>query len=229
MSSEKLEKLVVVGELGTGKTSMINRLIKGYMPTEERPTLGSAYVDHPIEVSPTEKRKFRIWDTSGEERFHSMFPAYYRDAKSAIVVFDTSDHKSFENLEFWINMTRVQGGPAFPFILVGTKTDLRANVTREEAQQIATKEGCPLLYCSAQTGNGIEEVFKQAVKAEPVKFYNPALPTQTQDQYTEPEPKETPSMLDYKTLIGDGSIVKIEPNTPSNDGDDKPKSEPCSC
>ncbi|KAG4961564.1 hypothetical protein JHK87_038197 [Glycine soja] len=82
-------KLVLLGDMGTGKTSIALRFVKGHFFPNQEPTIGAAFFTQILSLSEATV-KFDIWDTAGQERYHSLAPMYYRGAAAAIVVYDIS-------------------------------------------------------------------------------------------------------------------------------------------
>lgn len=68
--------------------------------------------------------KFQIWDTAGQEKYHSLAPMYYRGAAAAIVAYDITRRSSFETLKLWVNELRELGPEHIVIAVCGNKTDL---------------------------------------------------------------------------------------------------------
>ena len=81
------------------------------------------------------KIKAQIWDTAGQERFRSITNAYYKGAKGALLVYDTTRRDTFDNINKWVPELRQSGDKEATIILVGNKVDL----TNE--RQVSTEEG----------------------------------------------------------------------------------------
>jgi Ras-related protein Rab-21 len=92
----------------------------------------------------------QLWDTAGQERFKAMAPMYYRNANAALLVFDVTNHTSFEEVKSWIlELQRNVQEPMF-LLLVGNKIDLveQRAVSREEAFIYAQSIGAKFLETS---------------------------------------------------------------------------------
>merc|ERR1711881_543120 len=79
--------------------------------------------------------RLQLWDTAGQERFRSLIPSYIRDSSVAIVVYDITNRKSFENVQKWHDDVRVERGNKVIVFLVGNKTDLA------DKRQVSVAEG----------------------------------------------------------------------------------------
>ncbi|THU74734.1 hypothetical protein C4D60_Mb04t36530 [Musa balbisiana] len=80
-------KLVLLGDMGTGKSSLVLRFVKGQFLEFQESTIGAAFFSQTLAVSDATV-KLEIWDTAGQERYHSLAPMYYRGAAAAIIVYD---------------------------------------------------------------------------------------------------------------------------------------------
>ena len=99
-------KVVLIGESGVGKTCIINRFIQDTFNPSEVPTLSASFVEKTIEFKEYDGKaiKFLIWDTAGQERFRSIGKIFYNEAKAAIMVYDITNEKSFEQIkQYWYN------------------------------------------------------------------------------------------------------------------------------
>ncbi|KAL7721613.1 Sphingomyelin phosphodiesterase [Entamoeba marina] len=151
-------KAVIVGESGVGKTTICNDITNGDFQTTS-PTVGAEFV--------TFNKKFNnkmvtvhMWDTSGQERFHSISRSFYRNAKAAIVVYDISRKKTFEKLDYWITDIKNNSDDVV-MICVGNKVDLEREVTIEEARAFAIKHELVYTETSAKTLEGIDDMIKE--------------------------------------------------------------------
>ena len=73
--------------------------------------------------------KLDIWDTAGAERYHSITPMYYRNARAAVVVYDISDAETFERAKAWVTDLREKIDLDTVIALVGNKVDLGEEVS----------------------------------------------------------------------------------------------------
>ena len=111
-------KIVLLGEAGVGKSSLVNRYCKGTFSESYKITIGGAYLKKEIILKNGNSLIFHFWDTGGQERFRSMASLYYKDASAAILCFDVGDKKTLDALTFWIEELKEKGNPPFGFPLV---------------------------------------------------------------------------------------------------------------
>lgn len=88
-------KIVLLGDMGVGKTCMSIRYAYGKFSNTHEATIGGCFLTKDEELDEVVV-KFEIWDTAGQERYHSLAQMYYKNAIAAIVVFDVTSRDSFE-------------------------------------------------------------------------------------------------------------------------------------
>jgi len=131
-----LFKVVLVGESGVGKSSLIQQFTQGEFQQDLRATIGVEFALHEMEVD-GKKIRTQIWDTAGQERYRAITNLYYRRAHGVILVYDVTTHSSFRALDRWLDEARTHIPTDACITLVGNKSDLRhlRTVERTEAQK----------------------------------------------------------------------------------------------
>lgn len=76
----------------------------------------------------TKSIRVQIWDTAGQVRFRQQCESYFKGAVGIILVYDVTDAKSYENIEYWLNKVKEIGGNNIEIILIGNKIDMRNEV-----------------------------------------------------------------------------------------------------
>ncbi|KAJ3448971.1 ras-related protein rab-5c [Anaeramoeba flamelloides] len=155
-------KVVLLGSTGVGKTAIVDRFVKNVFNQNTKVTVGSAFNTKPIKIG---KQEFHlnIWDTAGQEKFHSLAKMYYRDAVAAIICFDITKQESFLECSRWRSELQESGSPDILLTIVGNKTDLEGSrtVKLEAAEKWAQNNDCVYLETSAKSGYNIQEIFDQ--------------------------------------------------------------------
>ncbi|KAJ9183971.1 hypothetical protein P3X46_007763 [Hevea brasiliensis] len=179
-------KLVLLGDMGTGKTSLVLRFVKGQFFDFQESTIGAAFFTQVLSLNEATV-KFDIWDTAGQERYHSLAPMYYRGAAAAVVVYDITSMESFERAKKWVLELQRQGNPNLIMFLAANKADLeeKRKVASEEGEQYAKENGLVFLETSAKTAQNVNELFyeiaKKLVKAAPLRPTGMKLHTRQQE------------------------------------------------
>lgn len=127
-------KLVLLGEAAVGKSSLVLRFVSDDFQENKEPTIGAAFLTQKCSL-PNRTIKFEIWDTAGQERFASLAPMYYRNAQSALVVYDVTKPTSFIKARHWVNELKAQASPGIVIALVGNKLDLVEDDEEEDGEE----------------------------------------------------------------------------------------------
>ena len=160
--SDYLFKILIIGDSGVGKSSILSRFADQHYSSEYISTIG---VDFRIQTLEIDGKiiKLQIWDTAGQQRFRTITNSYYRGAHGALVVYDVTDRQSFNHLPNWLKEIDKSGQQSIPILIIGTKTDLtnKRVISKEEGQQFAQHYQLKLIETSAKDNQNIEECFRQ--------------------------------------------------------------------
>lgn len=164
-ASSKKYKLVLLGESGVGKSSLVQRLIKDTFSAQLNSTVGASFFRFACTVSDDVVVHFDIWDTAGQERFKSLASMYYRGAAAAFVVYEITSRETYERAKVWATELHVNS-PETIVMLVGNKGDLETDrrVEAEEAANYAAELGAMFREASARSGAGVQEAFRDIAK-----------------------------------------------------------------
>jgi len=165
-------KIVLLGEAGVGKTSIITRYISGSFSQVVMTSTGSSFVAKKIELDDKKKVKLQIWDTAGQERYRSLAKIFYQSAAVAVLVYDVTLKKSFEQLkEYWVKEIKDNAPDNIIIAIAANKSDdyLNQDVDTADGKKLAKSLDALFICTSAKLGNGIEELFKLSGE----KFLNP--------------------------------------------------------
>jgi small GTP-binding protein len=151
-------KIVMVGDGGVGKTSLVRRYCENKFDESRIQTLGVDFQSHDVVVDTDTLVRLSIWDVAGQDRFSSFRDQFYTGALAIALVYDVTDPSSFFSLQHWkreVNSTV----PSVPMGIVGNKADLTPIVPHDEAKGWAIQEGIPFIATSARTSENVEAMF----------------------------------------------------------------------
>ena len=164
-------KIILVGDSGVGKTTIIGRYLNKFDKTEQS-TIGASFANKTEEIDGNIVI-FEIWDTAGQERFRSVNSIFYQKSYICIMVFDITKKDTFEHLSsFWYDAVKQHAHEKVIFHVCGNKIDLfdKEEVDRAKVKEYCEKINCDYIFVSAYEENSsyIDEMFKRLGK----KFIN---------------------------------------------------------
>ena len=164
-------KILLLGDSGVGKSSLLLRYTKHEFNVDMRSTIGVEFALKYLKID-NFQLKVQIWDTAGMERYRSITSAYYKGAKGVIIVYDICREKSFENVDKWIEDFKSKADEDAVILLIGNKNDLdnKREVNKEEAELKAQKNKFAFMETSAKDNNNVDKAFETLFK-EIVKNY----------------------------------------------------------
>ena len=95
-----LLKVIILGDSGVGKTSLMNQYVNNKFSEQYKATIGADFCTKDVTID-DKLVTLQIWDTAGQERFQSLGVAFFRGADACILVYDMTNPKSFESLDKW--------------------------------------------------------------------------------------------------------------------------------
>ncbi|KAI9317380.1 P-loop containing nucleoside triphosphate hydrolase protein [Dichotomocladium elegans] len=175
---EYLYKILVVGDLGTGKTSIIRRYVHNIFSSNYKSTIGVDFALKVIQWSPEVIVRLQLWDIAGQERFGNMTRVYYKEALGAFVVCDLTRQTTFEGVTKWKNdidakvtLPEAWGGGRIPVVLLANKSDLVSeghgqHVNHAEMDELCEKHGFIKWFeTSAKDNTNIDDAARYLIKA----------------------------------------------------------------
>ena len=158
-------KVVVVGDSGVGKTNIIKRFISNKFIANSKATVGVEFTNKSYRIN-DRVFKIEIWDTAGQERYKSITAAYYKGAKGALVVYDTTQKESYDNIDKWMLEIKDKGSKDMKIMIIGNKTDLinERKISTKEALEKAKIMNTPMMETSALNATNIKEAFFDLLK-----------------------------------------------------------------
>ena len=158
-------KIVLIGDTSVGKTNILSKYLTDEFDPESKATVGVEFGTKNFKIE-NNIVKVQIWDTAGQERYRSITNAYYKGAKGALLVYDITNKKSFDNLDKWISDLKINGDEKISIVLLGNKSDLENQrvISTEEGKNKAELFKFAFMETSALNGNNIERAFDELIK-----------------------------------------------------------------
>ena len=166
MSDIESFKVVLVGESGVGKTSIITQFIDQTFQEDQQSTTGGTFSTKSVKCGNNKTLKFEIWDTAGQERYRSLTKMFYKDANAAILVYDITRKDSFEQLKlYWAEQIK-ECPENIIVVIAANKNDLiqKEEVDEEEARKFASDLGAIFVGTTATQVESINELFIEIAK-----------------------------------------------------------------
>jgi small GTP-binding protein len=151
-------KVVLLGNSGAGKTSILDYALTNTPKVDPQPTIGCIASVLNI-VLPSGPVQLRVWDTAGQELYRSIVPIYVRGAAAALLVYDVTDEKSIDALDHWHSVLMEEQSGDILIYVVANKIDQHGTVSDAQGEGIARKVNGSFHRVSAKTGDGINELF----------------------------------------------------------------------
>ncbi|CAD7086690.1 unnamed protein product [Hermetia illucens] len=156
---DHLFKLLIIGDSGVGKSSLLIRFSDDMFSGSYITTIGVDFKIRTVVID-GQRVKLQIWDTAGQERFRTITSTYYRGTHGVIIVYDVTNGDSFANVRRWLQEIE-HNCDVVNKILVGNKNDdpARKVVLTEDAQRFARQMDIELYETSAKDNINVEKMF----------------------------------------------------------------------
>ena len=200
-------KIVILGETGVGKTSIISQYIDSIFQEDLQATTGGSFSSKTYTYDHGKLLKLEIWDTAGQERHRSLTKMFYKDAGAAVLVYDITSSFTFEELKnYWAEQIKESAPQDIILAIAANKSDLseQEKVDEDEARKLANDLGAIFCSTSAKNSHGIDDLFLQIAKKH--------TGTDVIELKNEDDDYSIPSNQDEKELSKKGSI-KITENS----------------
>ena len=171
-------KIVFVGDINVGKTSVMNRFINNEFSGEYdvnkiriniiliQATIGVDFATKTIEHNDN-SIKLQIWDSAGQERYKALIPSYVRGSSIIFILYDISNRNTFNNITTWINFIKEVNTDNSFLVLCGNKIDLPRQVSTNEGKVLAEKEKMFFFETSAKNATGVNEMMYTCISKLP--------------------------------------------------------------
>ena len=158
-------KIIVAGDGGVGKTTLILKYTEKRFRESYIPTIGVQWTVKNVQIG-EDAYKLILWDVAGQDKFRSMRANFYEGSQAAIIVFDVTNPISFDHVENWIQEVQENCGK-IPYIILGNKIDLveRRRIFPETLEPLLKRMNLPYFETSAKTGENVINMFTEVVQS----------------------------------------------------------------
>ena len=169
-------KIIILGEGGVGKTTLLHRYVSNIFMDSTKMTIGTDFFIKKVDLSidnAVYQLTLLLWDFAGQERFRFILNEYIKGAEGIILAFDLSRIATLYRIKNWIGLLKeggVWGDPEIKFFLLGTKKDLIADdpapISQEKIDEFKEEFNVDSYFeTSSQNGLGVEEFFNYVAKS----------------------------------------------------------------
>ena len=200
-------KIVLVGEAGVGKTSIIHQFTYHKFDPDCISSISAQFISKTIEYQGYGAIKYDIWDTAGQERYRSMAKIFYKDARVIVFVYDITSESTFDGMkDYWYEQTKINCEKDAILAVVANKNDLYGEqvVSDEVGQQFADDIGAIFQSTSALSESGINKLFDNIGR----KIIDPDFDYKDSDKvakanYDKKQNKQKDEEKDKRVKLGD--------------------------
>ena len=158
-------KVLLIGNSGVGKSSLIVRFSDDQFTDTHMPTIGVDFKLKTLEVD-NKVCKLQIWDTAGQDRFKTITQSYYKGSHGVIITYDITDRDSFAKVSEWMSQVDQHASENISRVLVGNKKDLedKREVPFHEGKELADNFNVIFLETSAKDCSNVGEAFENLTR-----------------------------------------------------------------
>ena len=153
-------KIIIVGEIGVGKTSVIRRYLTDKFIEGETTSIGYEMQNKSIELEDETKVNLNIIDTAGEEKYGNLPNQYFKDCQGVIIMYDLTEKNSFSKIEHWLDVIKDKAVKKIVIMIAGNKSDLIDEKINLEDELKPYKEKYDPQEISAKDGDNVDSLFQ---------------------------------------------------------------------
>jgi Ras-related protein Rab-11A len=183
------------------------RFTKNDFNKDSKSTIGVEFSTKTVQIDDNKLVKAQIWDTAGQERYRSIASSYYRGAVGALLCYDITNRKSFENVATWLKEIEENADKECLVMLVGNKMDLhdKRAVEVRDGRSFARKNGLAFIETSALDATGVETAFQRILQ----EIYNTQARRQLRRDKREESKEKNASNGVSTSTPGKGETIQL--------------------
>jgi len=165
--TDAIYKVIVIGDPGTKKTSLLSKFATNQFEEKYLPTVGVSILKESIELEDEDARvTLMFWDIAGQPQFYMLHRPYFNGADGMLLVFDITRSSTFSNINNWYSTAVKYGLSGIPRILIGNKAHLEQErkIILPMAEHLSDKLNAPYFETTTHTGQNVKVVFKKIAK-----------------------------------------------------------------
>ena len=195
MSIEEIKRKVIrislLGDAAVGKTSVLNTFLNIEFSSSTTANIGVEKQNKKMRMKDGKEMKIIIWDTAGQDRFHSIATSTIKNAQGIVLTFDVSNKKSFDSIPNWLEDIKLNNN-IIPIVLFGNKCDLidSRQIEEEEAEEFAKDKNLLYFETSAKENINVKEGFEKIIELAYEKTGMKALGMDLEDGIEKKEKKK---------------------------------------
>ena len=167
MSYDGKCQLLTIGDSTVGKTSILSRYANNIFSSNYLATVGLDNFTKD-EIIDGKTIRIKIWDTAGQEKFHSLAKGFFHNAQGIMIVYDVTNSETYQNLKYWTQSIKTHMGndiDKIEVIIIGNKIDSTdREVNKQEAEAFCSELGYPYFETSAKTGENVNTTIQFLVR-----------------------------------------------------------------
>lgn len=158
-------KVIIIGEAGVGKTSLVKKFVSGHFTKDYRASIGTNMFIKKLDLNSDKKVSIQIWDIAGQEKWIKMRHLYYRGTHGALIVGDLSRRNTFEQIVHFWSPDMKKYCAEVPIILLANKSDLNSDISKNDVEIVGKRINAKLIFhTSAMNGENVEKSFEMIAK-----------------------------------------------------------------
>jgi small GTP-binding protein len=157
-------KIVVLGDQGVGKTSLISRFVNNSFKERYSETVGTDLFQKVITIDQDNMMNLMIWDLGGQDYWKKIRNKFYQQSRGGFIVYDVTNPETMDNINEWYKEAMESISYDIPFIILANKSDLDSNITDNMFNRFKKTVKFPIVFTSAKMGENVDIAFEKLTR-----------------------------------------------------------------